>query len=76
MITAIRYPSLDDDLTLPLVCTSYFGHPPSTNGTGTGVAATILAAIRSIGLTSAHLRSQLRGGTFDGGLIGVHVSCL
>lgn len=74
MVTVIRYPSLDQDLELPLLCTSYLAHPASSDGHGQGVGLTIVETVRGLGMTNAQLRKQLCGGALDGGLLGVHVS--
>ena len=66
MITVFTMPSLDDDLTLPLKCSVYIGHPPSVDQTGRGTASTFLETMRGIGVTAADQRIQMNGMTKDG----------
>ena len=70
----VRHISLDADPSLPLVCTSYLGHPPSVDGTGVGIAKTLLEGIKEIGLTESQIRLQLRAANYDGALLNTHVN--
>ena len=70
----MRYVSLDGDPSLPLVCTSYIGHPPSTDGTGVGLAATLCGQLKKMGLTDSAIRNQLKAANYDGALLNTHVS--
>ena len=72
-MTAIRHPSLDNDASLPLVCTSYLGHFPSIDGAGAGLAETILKTLKKVGLTEADIRTGLKGANYDGALLYTNV---
>ena len=64
---------MDEDVSLPLVCVSYVGHPVCTNHSGEGVAKLLIDAMKTLGFSEANLRDQLRGGTFDGAILHINV---
>ena len=71
---SIRMPSLDPDLSLPLICDLYVSHPSVSDNTGRGVAKLILADLVKMGFSNANLRVMLKGGCFDGGMFNLNVS--
>ena len=73
MIAALRFPSFDEDMTLPFICTAYLGHPPNVDASGPGTARSILATLQDIGLTNANIRAQLKGAAYDGAFMGTKV---
>ena len=74
MIIGTRYASLDNDLSLPLICTSYMSHPASINGTGSGTADTILGSLHKAGFTDAQLQSMMKGSAYDGAFLNTKVT--
>ena len=69
----MRYPSIEQNYSIPLLCTSYIGHPASTDGTGIGTADTIIAALNSFGLDNTDLRAGLKGSSNDGAFLNTSV---
>ena len=66
LITAVRFPSLDNDLGLPFIVNAYLGHPAVSSSTGYSLGEQLRQLLKEFGMDEECQYAQLMGGCFDG----------
>lgn len=73
-VTGIRYPSFDEELSLPFVNTTYIGHPACEEFTGEYLCQKISDQLQSFGINVTQFQEGFTGSSYDGQYLNLKVN--
>ena len=73
-LTGLRFPSFDDELTLPFILTTYLGHPSCAQYTGGYLSQKVSDLVQSVGINVSQFTEGFTGSSYDGQYLNLKVN--